>query len=237
MLISRMFRTAEDASRAASALTEAGFSGGSIHTFSAGTVTNNVAEVTALGVAPKAAETYLARVAVGETLLVMDVPFGWGASALAILGDDAIEASPLAYEGVPKDPATPLSSAFDIPVLSHNPTPLSSWLNVPTLSADQRAKSSWFGWPMLLHKAAPFSNWINMKLLLDEPAPLSQKTGARILTDDPAPLSRLAKLQLLWSKATPLSDKIGMSALSHEPAPLSKLLGLPVLCKSRASRP
>jgi hypothetical protein len=238
MPISHIYPTAEAASAVVDELKEAGFTAASIALITAAE-SPTLTSITTLGVPKVAAESYLTRIGQGEALIVMDVPFGWGLTATAILsksGDGENEVSPAVHELIPRDPATPLSSAFQIPVLSHNPTPLSSLLRMPTLSAKQAPRARSFGLPTLLQKAAPFSDWIKMKLLLQDPTPLSNRVHFKPLLNEAAPLSSRAKLPLLSNNAEPLSKRINMKVLSDHPAPLSELLGLPVLTKPRSGR-
>jgi hypothetical protein len=236
MPISRIFDSHDDAMAAIADLKQAGYWEEEVRTVarSAGEVT--VDGLMRQGVARSRARLYVDRLNAGATLVLVDAPFGMAGGAMSVLerahGGEAAPVEAI-YEGSNRDPATPLSSALNLPVLSHNAAPLSRWLGIPVLSASQRPKASVFGLPFLLHSAAPLSRWLGMRVLSRNPAPLSSLLGIPLLSGEPAPLSSRMGRPVLFEQPAPLSARMGMRTLMNEPAPLSRWLGLPVLSKDR----
>jgi hypothetical protein len=228
MPISRIFHDETVAMTAVEQLKQSGLAEHRISVFSKTTQGLSVENLTAAGVSAAQAETYAARVAAGETLVVADPLFGYGQSVTMILdssGSSELVETHMAFEGTDADKATPLSSALNIPVLSNNPTPLSSWMGWRTLSQHQAPKAT------LLDKAAPLSAWLGLKTLSAEAAPFSKLIGQKLLWGKAAPLSEKVGWKVLWGMAAPLSTKIGMKTLCNDPAPLSNFLKLPILKK------
>jgi hypothetical protein len=183
------------------------------------------------GVPVARAPAYAARINAGDTLLIVEAPFGSAAIATRILqrapGADA-PPPPVTHEPYEEDNAAPLSTAFGLPILSSDPIPFSRFWNMPVLSSPHAPEKS-FGMKLLSDDPVPLSSAIGMPVLSAKAAPLSSALGLKVLAARAAPLSAMLGLKVISDNAAPFSAALGLKVLSHDPAPLSRLLGLKVL--------
>ena len=249
MPISRLYTTAEDATAAARGLREAGLQEAWIQVIRGAASPDSLI---AAGVSPARAPHHAERLSQGAALVVVDAPLGTGATATRVLeraGPGDADGPPETFvRRPPRDPAAPLSSALQIPVLLPDPAPFSAWLGWRLLSEDPAPLSARLGHKTRSDDPAPLSSRLGWRLLSPHPAPLSARLGWRTRLPKAAPLSDWLGKPTLSDQAAPLSRWLGLRVLSpraraaprrlpRDPAPFSSLLGLPVLLKNRSSRP
>jgi hypothetical protein len=126
---------------------------------------------------PKAkARVFANAIVAGGSLVTVHAPFGFAQLAIDTLDEFGPIPSGFA-EPSDKPPAwseaTPLSSAFMLPVLSSDPTPFETFSGLPTLTSSGASFSKWFGLPMLSRVAAPLSRLFGLPTLSRNPAPFS----------------------------------------------------------------
>jgi hypothetical protein len=178
MAITRLFSSADDADAAAAELVAEGFRSENIEIFSAGVSTFTL---TSAGILSSNAPVYLAALANGARLVLVNAPMGTAGAAMEILGKkrpaDQGDVSPT-YEANLWDENAPLSSILRIPAVIDMPAIFSFWWNIPTLSDDRPAvQETSFGLPMISKNPTPLSGIFGLKLLAKNPAILSSTIG------------------------------------------------------------
>jgi hypothetical protein len=121
----------------------------------------------------------------GGTLAIVHAPFGSAATAARIMdagspiyaGDFASE-----YRYREWDEATPLSSAWGLPVLSDDPAPWSRIWNIPCLTRSGSTTFGAFGVPEVSGSSSSKSSSLGLPLLSNNPAPLSSIFKLPLLT-------------------------------------------------------
>jgi hypothetical protein len=247
-VIARYYETAQQARDAYAALRESGFRGAAIALVTppeppkveeapAEDAPAEQAPVAKAPAAPKTAELtasamkagnllgehsdfYASNLAEGQSLVVVQPPFGGLRQATAILekfGPLDIVHEP-AYQDEPFVPISrrpaPLSNALGWRVLSDKPAPLSEFWGLNTVKQGRSFLSRMFG-------EIGNPNYA----LFGEPTPVL----------NPAPLSSMFGLALLSGKGGDNWTKsLGFSLLSQNPAPLSKFFGMPLLSSGRS---
>jgi len=123
--------------------------------------------VSAAGPMPKArAITYARGMEKGLALVVVGAPYGYNATAAAILDS----CNPVDDGGLPL-------------VSDHNPSPFSDFIGMPCLQQEKESNTSAFGDP-LTNPDWTFSSKIGMGLLSSNPAPFSSKFGWKLLSEE-----------------------------------------------------
>ena len=226
-LITRLYRSPEQAAAAAAALRAQWFPADAILVIAPWTEPGPAAAALArFGVSDAAARAHARRVQEGAAAVTVRAHFGQAVPAIRILDRfDPIEAGIADEFQTPFERAAPLSAALGLRVLSRNPTPLSSAIGLNVLSPRQNPDVT------LIHNPAPLTAAFFVSPLGGGPAPLSRLFGLPLLSRAAAPLSRMLGLQSLSPEPAPLSARLGMRTLARQPAPLSALFRLPVLLR------
>lgn len=194
--VARMYETEEQARDAVSKLKEAGYSESSIFVMAPKAAKKKAAPVAegeegqAPAPAPAAAPVkmtaeelmdavsaagpmlktraikYARGLEQGLSLVVVGAPYGYNATAAAIL-----------------DSCKPVDDGGLALVSDHNPSPFSDFIGFPCLQAEKESNTSAFGEP-LTDPDWTFSSKIGMGLLSDNPAPFSSKFGWKLLSEE-----------------------------------------------------
>lgn len=225
--ISRMYGSKEAAQGAATALKKFSQFAGQVYVATPpegdASVDAIAAEIAKGRVLMSEAKIYAQGVKKGNSLVTAHAPFGSAMLAMKTMAKFGPVDS-----GIPEpehdygtyDDATPLSSMFQLKVLSDDPIPLSRMFNLPVLSS-RGAKWGALASPNFL------PGYMFGPLLMRCAAPLSALFHIPTLTRDSKPTF---KFNISYDPS-PLSDKLGWATLMNDPAPLSNAIGLPTLLK------
>lgn len=227
-LITRLYRSPEQAAAAAAALRAQWFPADAILVIAPWTEPGPAAAALArFGVSDAAARAQALRVQEGAAAVTVRAPFGQAVPAMRVLDRfDPIEAD-IEDEFQPSfERAAPLSAALGLRVLSRDPAPLSEAIGLRVLSRRQNPDVA------LIHNPAPLTDAFFVSPLGGGgPAPLSRLFGLPLLSRVAAPLSRMLGFRTASQEAAPLSARLGLRTLARHPAPLSALFRLPVLLR------
>jgi hypothetical protein len=220
-LLIRFYEAEADALDARNDLRQRGLRETAAHVISKLEPTAGEAALIQKGVRRENAGLYAARVRSGQTLLIVDAPYGSAMLAHEIL--DRPRASDTAdghshHEGADTaDDAAPLSAVMGLPVLMHDdPAPLSSFLGIPTLSQQK---------PSTTDRTSTLANFFPSRIF----GPLLTKNGQPLGFG----FSLLANDGKAFSFGLPLltkSQKPLFGSLIKSGKPLG--FGLPLLIKS-----
>lgn len=193
---------------------------------------DDVAALRAAGLPERSARHYADAVRDGYTLLVIHAPFGTGGHA-----EDLLE------EGAPVAPEVEPFHSHLLP--SNDAAPVSEALGLPTLARRGRTTSEVLGLPTLARSGRTISEALGIPALTRSRTFVASRSG---LSDDPAPFSRLLHLPVLTRNGGTTSEALGIptlarsrtfvasrSKLSDDPAPFSRLLHLPLLVRDRVA--
>ena len=159
---------------------------------------------------------YLAQLAEGHSLLIVEPPFGTSQKAEAIV--DGYHPLPISHKP-PREPfvpfwelETPLSTLLKLPMLTRSDTPLSDFCGFKFRQEGTSHFSHWFA---PLAPGFTFSSKLGMSLLSENATPLSSKTGlstsSRRLQGETASFG----LPFKTRSATPLSSLFGLPLLTR----------------------
>ena len=159
---------------------------------------------------------YLAQLAEGYSLVIVEPPFGTSQRAEAIVDD--YNPLPITHKP-PREPfvpfwelETPLSSLLRLPLLTKSDTPLSDFCGFESRQEGTSHFSRWFA---PLAPGFMFSSKLGMRLLSSNATPLSSKTGmstsSRRLQGETASFG----LPFKTKSATPLSSMFGLPLLTR----------------------
>jgi hypothetical protein len=160
------------------------------------------AEMKAAQIYASHAEVYADQLAKGGAVVLVHAPFGAGVNAMRIL--DSHKPSGVGLNHAPSapdftwDPAAPLSSAFQLPVLTKVQHPfetltgisslskgkafISNLLGIPLLTRGLEHAQTSFGFPLLSRGLQHAESSMGMPLLSRSATPLSSMLGIKVLT-------------------------------------------------------
>ena len=186
------------------------------------------------------ATLYAERIEAGESLVILDAPFGRGAQIERVL--DSFEPLPIRMPLADRQPsgASPLSDALGISVLSDGLSfqakrkdSLYAWLLGQSEGSSNFLSTSWF--PMISKNPAPLSSMLGLRTISKNDDPGDTSFGMPLLSDSAAPLS--SKVGMSTTKSNENKDRsFGLPTLSSNPAPLSSAIGMPTLTNSKKSK-
>jgi hypothetical protein len=159
---------------------------------------------------------YLAELAEGNSLLIIEPPFGTSQKAEAIL--DQYNPLPITHKP-PREPFVPFWE---------RQTPLSSLLRMPLLTESDTPFSDFWGFKFRQEGTSHFSRWF---------APLtpdfvfSSKLGMRLLSSNATPLSSKTGMPTSSSRLKGDSSSFGLPFKTKNATPLSSMFGLPLLTR------
>lgn len=253
--IARIYESSQHASDAAADLRAYGFSEDSVHLVAhpggdrPAAIAAMVDALAARGVEKGRATSYAEEVVQGGAIVTVTPRFGMAIKAEYILNAYK-PVGPVGYDSVtpaisPLNEQSPLSAAFNLPLLYNEATPFSKFWNLPVLI--DAAKFTTEGWAKLLSdktyifassaqlsdKIAPLSAAFNWKLLSDKPFVfdwLPMLTDMKILMNPPKLIDSSKHFTAGWGMLTqnPVILK-NWALLSDKIAPLSEMMGWKLL--------
>lgn len=159
---------------------------------------------------------YLAQLAEGHSLLIVEPPFGTSQQAEALV--DSYHPLPISHKP-PREPfvpfwelETPLSTLLRLPMRTKSDTPLSDFCGFKSRQEGTSHFSRWFA---PLAPGFTFSSKLGMRLLSSNATPLSSKTGMTT-----------SSRRLQGETAS-----FGLPFKTKSETPLSSLFGLPLLTR------
>jgi hypothetical protein len=134
-----------------------------------------------------AAQIYAKGISRGGALVTVHAPFGTAKQAMEIMDSHNPIDSGVADPTEPPyswDDATPISSLFQMPLLTKTQLPFESFWNVSSLTS----------------KASPFSSMLGMPLLTSGPGLMSGSMGMPLLSKSATPFSSMLRMPTLTKK-------------------------------------
>jgi hypothetical protein len=204
----RIYGSAANAAKAAQHLTDSGFE--SVSHFKGGTGKGapsraaHIEDMLKFHMWKSHAESYADRLVKGESLVAVQAPFGTALKVAKIM--DRYEPVSEGIAAPPDkldfwwDDAAPLSSAFQMPVLSRMGLTFETLTGISSLTKGSGFISKWFGMPLLSPGSAKKNSSMGLPLLSSSPTPLSSSIGMGTLSHNPTPLSSMLGLKVLSSK-------------------------------------